>query len=153
MSNLTEVQRTNRKISEARFHEATFNRNVWSIIPEFGTTKEDILRPEYWAHISIKLKPMDKIEVVFEDMSQYIELMVVDSGRVWTKVVVISEKMLENVEQELPKELKQFEVKWQGPHNKYVVVRLKDNEILKKEISSKEEATLWLQNYRKTLAA
>lgn len=147
------VKKGMRKITEARFQEAEYTRKTWSIIAEHGTTKEEILAPEYLCNLYMKLRPMDKIEITAEDLSFYMVVMVIESGRGWVRSVTLQYTDLDKNTQEMPEEVAKYKIEWKGPHFKFCAIRLSDKEIIRKEFTTKDEAEKWLDQYRRALAA
>jgi hypothetical protein len=56
-----------------------------ALIP-IGVTLEQILKPAFWAHHAVKLKPMDEIRARAEDGTWLAYLVVLDCSRTWAKV-------------------------------------------------------------------
>ncbi len=139
-----------RKIHPSRFKVADGARNVWVIVPEEGTRFEDILDPSYWAHISGKLRPTDRIEVYAEDGAYFAELIVRTSGRLTAQVALLRKVDLDPADQASP--AVGHEVRWRGPHHKHAVVRMKDNQPIQTGFETKESALQWLSLNARTLA-
>lgn len=64
------------KLLQNRIKPAEFVRTVWGAQPEPGTTLEEMLLPEYWAHVAKTIKPGDRIDVTAADGSWFAELFV-----------------------------------------------------------------------------
>lgn len=131
--------------SQQRINLVEYRRQHWLATPEAGTTKENILDPAYWAHVSGRMKPMDLIDVLIEDGSAFYQLMVTSANRIEARVLVLFEKNLTEQEQ---KEFHEpagtlaslYEAKWQGPSEKWIVLRVKDKHKVRTGFGSKEEA-------------
>lgn len=136
-----------------KFNSAEFRRNEWFAAPEAGTTLEQILDPDFWSHVSGRVKPLDIIEVLPEDASFYARLMVTSCSRIHAKVVVLYHKSLVDagVAEPTPDDAGQYEVKWLGPSGKFGVLRTKDKHTVKSGFSTKPEAEIYLQDYVKAL--
>lgn len=135
------------QLTPNRFNLAEHQRNIFDVIPEKDTPFDALLTDKYWAHVSAKLKPGDRIEVRAEDGSYYAELLVLDAGRLYAKIAVLLHVELEPVEvKEGGLTAEGYEVKWCGPKLKWCVLRGQDR--LKGEMS-KSEAVLWMQNHAK----
>ncbi len=149
-----EVQ--NIQINGTRVKPAEYQRTVWAVTVEQGVLRETLKQPGFWAHVAREMKPYDKIEVRCDDGSFFGELLVLDVGRAWVKVRELSFISLTNadVSQTQAQELEEtHEVKWKGPHNKWCVIRKGDNELLKKECQSQDEAVFWLKEHLKAVDA
>src|SRR5690349_16586133 len=90
------VQEKKYHLKEARFKRAENERTIWTATVEAGIPFEDVLKPEFWAHIASKMyNPPhrtgwgDRIEVYPDDMTYYAELFVHDAGPNWAKVSVL----------------------------------------------------------------
>lgn len=137
-----------------RFTVAEYDRVVWSVVPEEGTAFKDILRPEYWSHVSAKMQPWAKIEVRPEDGSYYAELIVRQAGRSWAKVAPLYYVQLDENAVSPDMDVEEgHQVVWKGPQRKWTVIRLKDKSYLMQGMASKEDAVLWRKNYLQGLAA
>ncbi len=139
------------QLATNRIQFAEQMRNIWYVTPEVNTPFEALLDPKYWAHVSAKFRPRDRIEVDAEDGSYFAELLVVDAGRLFAKVVVLRKHELVPVEiQDLSPD---FEVKWAGPHAKWRVVRKKDRGSLKDGFENRQDAEMYLASHLKAIAA
>ena len=128
------------------------NQN-WTLTVEQNTTLDDVLKPEFLANVANRLHPYDRIRVRIDTGEWYAELLVVQCGRVWAKIVPLFtidlvEKMDEEVEGEA---FDQFIIQFRGPHLKFCVVRKIDKEPIKDKLDSKVEAQQWLANYTRAL--
>ena len=80
---MTEDQNPRPKVEkvllENRFGLAETKRNQWfATVPE-GVTPEDLLRPDYWAHVARSLRPYDEIIVANDNCEWRIVLLVEDA--------------------------------------------------------------------------
>jgi len=119
-----------------------------------GTPFEDLLKPEYWAHVAQKLRPHTLIKVVPEDGSYWAELLVLSCDRLWAKVFVLRHHDLTAVVEDseaTASRLAEFDIQWKGPVKKHVVIRKSDSTAVADGIQTKGEAQLWLDNHLKTL--
>jgi hypothetical protein len=60
-------------------HMAEYSRSHYFVLAPFGVTIDDLMRPPFWAHHTLRLKQLDIVEVVAEDGSFDVELRVVDA--------------------------------------------------------------------------
>lgn len=120
-----------------------------------GTPFEDLLKPDYWAHVAQKLRPHTLIKVIPEDGSYWAELLVLSCDRLWAKVFVLRHMDLTEVAEDpaaLASRMSEFDILWKGPVKKHVVVRKSDSTIVAEEIQTKGEAKIWLEGHLKTIA-
>lgn len=70
------------------FHET---RNMdWSVVIPRGTTKEMSVLSALWSVVSDQFHAFDRINCIWEDRSAYAELLVLDAGRGYANVVLLS---------------------------------------------------------------
>jgi hypothetical protein len=135
------------QLASNRLHFAENRRNVFCVTPEHGTPYDAILKDDYWAHVSAKMKPGDRIEVLAEDGSYFAELLVQDAGRLYAKVASLRHVKLDAVEvKEGGLVMEGYEVAWKGPQLKWCVLRGKDR---LKEGMDKATAIHWMQSHAK----
>jgi hypothetical protein len=142
------------QLQAAQFQPAEFARQVYQAVPSHGTTIDDMLKPEYWAHIATKLRPTYRIEVNAEDGSFFAELIVRDAGRTWAKVALLRHKTFDDGadilgESPAPDYVINFRV---GP-TKWRVQRKSDGEVLRSGFISKPEAEAWAKTHTQAMAA
>lgn len=134
-----------------RVKSAEYVRNIFCATPEIGTKYEDVLKPEYWTHVSATLHPTDRIEVLAEDGAWFAELFVVSCGKNWAKVCQLRfVELSESKPDEAP--AAKFKVIWRGQVHKHAVLRVSDNEVIKGEFPTAAEAKKWLEQYEAEIA-
>lgn len=108
-------------------------RQVHHAEPAYDDTKEDLLRREYWVHFAPKLRPGDKLEMLWQGGTQYAEAIVIDADKHGASIdfVIDPLKLQASVI-----ESENFEVKWSGPHSKWRVVRISDGEVMQDRFES-----------------
>lgn len=134
-----------RQLEGARMKECEFERTVYVVTAHEHTDPEDLLEPEYWTHVAEKFKPFDKIEARADDGSWYAELIVLETSRRWTRMHLLQKADLTTKDVSLTQsKLQEFAVDWKGPHRKFCVIRLSDQEILHDAEQTKAGAHSWL---------
>lgn len=141
-------------LRERSLRPAEQDRVVYRAYPDTGTAYEDLLNPAYWAHTARTLKRFDRIEVVPEDESYYIELLVI---RVIPGGVIVKE-LSKTVFDEPAMEddaLGDIEIKYSGPLARYRVTRKSDGIVLAEGamVETRQMAEEFVVNYRKAMAA
>lgn len=139
------------QLATDRIQLAQHMRNIWYVTPEYGTPVEALLEPQFWAHVSAKMKPRDRIEVDAEDGSYFVELRVEDAGRLFAKVVVLRRVDLSPTE--AAEQSTDYKVMWAGPHAKWRIVRAVDKGLVKDGLESRQAAELYLASHVKAMAA
>lgn len=133
------------QLASNRLHFAENRRNIFTVTPEAGTPYEAVLKEGYWAHVSAKLRPTDRIEVLAEDGSYFAELIVLDAGRLYAKVAELRKVSLDPIEvKESDLTVDGLEAKWRGPQLKWCVMRGKD---CLKDGMDKATAVHWMKNH------
>lgn len=132
---------------------AEYKYNEWAADPEQGTTLEDMLDPSYWAHSARNLKSRDKIIVWEESGAFYAELLVIDAGANWAKVEQLEYKELHDRADSRAVHIDNHEVKWNGPHDKWVVIRDSDRAKLVSKQPTRKAAMTWLEDHVRSMAA
>lgn len=146
-----------RKILAGAMKTAPVSRPHYRIvITDLDTTPEDVLHPQYWAHVAETFTRdtwgFAIIELIWEDGSKYMEVMVVSSGQNFAKVKELRFIDLSGQEEdgEYTEQNPDFEVKHRGGA-KWSVIRKADNEVLIDKLSSKIEADKWLDDHLKAM--
>lgn len=140
------------QLSPDRFHEADFRRVVWGSYVEPNTTLEQLLKPEFWAHIAGKLKQYDQIEVKWDDGSHYATFLVIDAGPSWAQVFKLTFVDLGGKNIPAAPEFP-FEVKWGGGHHKFRIIRKADQAVIQSGLATKDIAEQAMKEYAKTVQA
>ncbi len=142
-------------LKEDRFKLAEQERNVWAVVPTHGTPFEALADSAYWSHCARKLAIGDLIEVRAEDATYYGELLVMDVGPQWARVQAINFVQLAEAEEEVGAASVHhgLRAKWNGPHDKFVVIRDSDKTILRTGFTKKDEANAWIAGHAKSMAA
>lgn len=142
------------QLAVSRCKQAEYERRVWDVVPEANTPFEALIEPQYWAHVSAKMRPWDHIEVRSEDGSYFAELLVQDAGRLFAKVAVLRKHDLRAIDVgEADAVSTGHEIKHAGPYAKWRVIRLADKSMLKDKFETKGAAQSWLAEHLKGLAA
>ena len=133
------------------------------ITVESGTTREQIVHPDFWGHVAARLRPYAKIEVRCDDGSFYAELLVLAAERTFAMVRVLHWHDLTTADvaktqaasvavQRFEEHLKAYEVRWRGPHLMWSVIRKHDNAALREKEKTKQAAQTWLDEYLRVTA-
>lgn len=120
-------------------------RNQWHAKPEYGTPPEALRDPKYWAHVSSHMRRGDVVTALAEDNSYYLELLVLDVGKLFAKVCELRCKMIEPSQMLNVVVPVGFEIKFRGPR-KWSVLRGDD---VLAEGMDKQAAEKWLTDHTK----
>ena len=144
------TEKRNMQINPSRVKLAHYDRQEWVVNAEITHNREDLLKPEYWAHIAQQLNPYDHIEVRSEDGTWMAELIVVQADRTWAKVV--EKGFYEFITADaIPDGASNYKVEWKGPQHRFCVIRVSDSAMLHKDCRTKQEAEDWLRDHEKTV--
>lgn len=126
------------------------NPGHWICVPA-GVTIEDVLQPAFWANVARKLKPFNTIEVHWDDAGQFAEVYCVSAGRNWASVSLLRHVKLDRAV--LPQQASQYQITFNGPVDRFRIMRLTDNAVIRAGFQSELEARQWLEQYLRNLSA
>ena len=126
--------------------ESTYARTIWQVKPEIAAKIEDLLDPDYWAHVANSLRAGDRIEAVPEDRHYFAEFFVLAASTNWAKLVLLREVTL--IKDNDKSVTGEFSVAFAGAH-KWRITRGK--EVLKHGFDDKDSAAKWLADNLKEL--
>jgi len=147
---MTEENKTAvKKLGASGLKNAEFERIVWTCKPSNDVEIKDLLEPAFWANVAAKLRIGHQIEAVPPDQSFFVRLLVVGCDRLWAKVIVLQKVQIhkDRVSESPSKKKEDFVVKFNGPKDKWVVLRGTDKLVKGKD--SREEADAWLADHKK----
>lgn len=145
------------KLDPHRIGMAEHKFNVFAVTVEPGITKADVLRTDFWAHVSKQLRVSDKIILTVDDGSIYGELLVIASDRLWAKMhilqwVNLQTRDVSETQAAGPSPEDNYLIEWKGNVKKHVVIRKSDQAILHEGDQTKAEAAAWLAGHLKVTA-
>lgn len=122
-----------------------------------GLTKADVMKPEFWRHVSNQLEFHTEIWASFEDGSHLLWLIVLDSGPTWAKVHLIEDialgaEELKEIDQIREDEESRFKVVYKGPSVRYCVLDTVTNELIFKNGKNEIDAQKKVEELLKRLA-
>ncbi|MGD9540812.1 hypothetical protein [Methylocystis sp.] len=123
-----------------RFQTAETQRNVWFATVETNIQAEDVLKPDFWRHLSGQIQPYDVIEVGVDSCEWRLELLVCDVWHQGCRVVELGRIEMGGQEVEDQSAGDDMRARWRGPVNKWCVVRIADGVVLKGGIGNKTTA-------------
>jgi hypothetical protein len=133
------------QLAPNRIHLSSFKRNEFRIEPEKGTPIDEVLKERYWAHVSVKLKRGDRIEVHAEDDSYFAELLVLDAGKLYAKVKLLSFTELYGKLEAAQVKAGDYWIDWRGPKDRWC--GLCRNDVLATNMTQ-DAAVSWLNERR-----
>lgn len=138
-------------LSAGRMRPTEAMRQTYSVLVETGTPRDAILKPEFWAHVAAKLRPMDHIEVMDDAGTWLAVLMVRSTGRTEALVALLwSAELAAPAAVDLPAE---YTAEYKGLKAKWVVIRRADKTVIRDGMGSREEAESYIRSHVKAMAA
>lgn len=126
-------------------------RQDWVVNAEEGTTPQEVMAPEYWAHMASQLQQFDHVEVRMETGEWIAQLVVVSTGRNWAQMHLAG--LIELEKRNEAAVAAKHRVDWKGPQKKFSVIRSADQVAIQDGFASRVEADRWLANYERTTSA
>lgn len=141
------AERKVRQIDAQRFASLEYGREAWLATAFDSTTPQDLLEPSYWAHVSMKLRPRAHVEAWANDGTWMAEYVVLDCGRNWAKLHLLSVHHLTtgDVSASQADVMSPYEISFRGPHSKWSVIRKSDRAVMHEGSETMMDATEWLQ--------
>ena len=115
-----------------------------------GTTIDDVMKEDFWAHTAKQFKPFDRVEVRCVDGSWMAELIVLACGFNWAKMYKASFYEFDSkVEFDADGPVV---IEFAGPVHRWRIKRKSDNEVLEKGFTSRDDAASWWEKNGKMAA-
>jgi len=131
-------------ITASRFGLADEYRNVWRVTCDMDTKPEHALEQGYWAHVSMNLRPGDRIVVVPDNFAWELHLRVIGAGRLYAHVIKLEFYQLTPATP--PEKLPSiYTIGFAGAHHKWRVVR--EGQPLKDGFETEALARRWAANH------
>lgn len=141
------------KLNNSAFALSEHAFNQYSAKPEAGVSMEDILEPSYWAHVAVKLKPLDIIHVNAMDGSYYALLQVRSASRIEAVCEVLMHREFKPLTRLAQSEGKEYFARFSSPAAGWQVLRASDKQVIKEGFDNERAALQWLDGHLKALAA
>lgn len=135
-----------------RFKGAEFVRTHYVCTAHEGTRPEDLLEPEYWAHVSEQMRPRTRVEAWANDGTWMLELVVLEAGRAWARLQVVAgphQFTTADVAQTQAEMMSPYAIEYRGPHCKWSVIRKSDRQVLHEQEETRDGASGWLREHMK----
>lgn len=110
----------------------------WVVNAPMGATQEDVLKPEFLAHFAFKLTIRDEIRIFAYDGSWMLVTIVVDCGKTWARLVVLSKYDLAAPTDVVAST--KYDIDYKGPTDQFCIIRASDRSVIKKGIKSMDKA-------------
>lgn len=118
-----------------------------------GTTVEDVLRPEFWAHKAAEMQVYDRVDVRLETGEWFLEMLVLRVGRNYAQVHLLHRHDLVPIDHGAITASDRYEAKFKGPQKKWCAIRRADNAVLQDGFEDRASTQVWINNYERTTGA
>lgn len=151
---LEEVQKEKRilMLAPARHQLFQHTNNRHFVTAEEGTVIEDVLKPEFLAHVAAKFRMYDEVTVVTDDGAFWARLLVMQAGSTWVRTRLLESIDLKGEATPVAADpMNPYEVAFKGPVRKWVCFRKSDGHTVTEGMASRNEAERFMSDYlRKT---
>lgn len=124
------------------FKLSSYAINAWVVIAPHGTTKDDVLKYEFWAHVFGKLQRHDMITIISDDESFEMDVRVTSVGAFGpgaeVRVIRMWSRGDKTITSDTPS-VNEFELSF-TPSTQWRIVNKESKTVLKSGFPSKEEA-------------
>ena len=124
--------------------------NRWRVTITNDTSNQDVVKPVFWGHIAKMLRSGDVIEVLSDDQTRFMELLVLYSRRTEACVAVLREQNIKAAAK-IDEIVSDYQIVFRGQRFKYGVMRGKD--VVKDGFETEDLAKEHLSVHLKNLAA
>lgn len=141
-----------RRADPERLGEAQHSRRVFWYPALAGTTVDDLLTPPYWSLLASKLKPLDRIECVDDDMTYFAEFIVLDSTGEGVRLALMRFGELQGTgpRDAMPRNKTGVHALYKGPHLRWCAFR--GEALLKDKFESERDCLQWIAGHAKAAA-
>ena len=133
-----------KNLLQNRIRLAEYDRLIYSVTPEPGVPIEEILKPEYWAHVAKQFQPGTRLEVTPEDRSWFAELYVRSNTNNSVSVAVLRHIKFDSAPKPAADNGEPYEIKHRGGAG-WSVIRKSDKVPVFEKGQSKLDAERWVE--------
>lgn len=128
-----------------RFRGIEYMREHYLCTAHANTRPEDLLKPEYWAHVATLMRPRARIEAWADDGTWMAEYVVLEAGRNWARLFMLEKHFLTTADVAMTQAdaLSPYEIAHRGPHSKWSVIRKVDREVVHEGEETPDGAAAW----------
>lgn len=146
------------QVTPERMQLAEYTTAQFTAIIHSSVEPDDLLPVAYWSHVAEMLKQNMTIIATTEDMKWRAEMVVVDAGKNWAKVVFLTtedgKRLITKLGGLQPQKIVMLPghtVNYAGIFDKWRVVRDADGQILSRNHATEGDAYGWLAEYAKSI--
>lgn len=128
--------------------QAEFTRNTWSITVPPRVPFQSVMAPEFWTHVTRRIKQYDHIEIRAQDNAWWAHLMVAKVEDLAAHMWVLNHAALsiQTMEAAAP-DAKDYVVRHGGPNHQWRIIRLSDKAVIHHGEPTEEDAKKWLADF------
>ena len=143
------INRVVQPMAEGDFSEKQFKQLEYVGYAKAGTTIEDMLKREYWAHVAAKLRPMTRLIIMTEDRRLYVEFIAFAVGSNWAEVRQFGKEINVDKVSARGSVADDYEISDGGLVKEWQIVRKSDGRVIKGDgtLKNEDEARKWLGEY------
>ena len=131
------------QLTPGRLKPAEYVRSPFRVEPAAGAALEDVMAPDYFAHVASKLRAGDRLEIMPECMSWYAEALVVDATRLSARIAILTGPLELDVGERVLAD-DGYEARWISPALRFGVFRRSDEHLMIKNLETKADAEKWI---------
>lgn len=144
---MTETTKRPVRIMEGELQTAEYARSHFVLTAPPGSTPEDFLEAETFAHVAgRKVKANDILEVWAEDRTWRAEIVIVECREMVVQAALLQRNDFQPV---TGKEYEAFDPQYAGPTARWRVLRKSDRAVMVDKLESKSAAFAWIEQNAK----
>ena len=143
------VEKVITPLLDRHFSQREIKQNEWFATIPKQSSLDDIMVPKFWAYIAAKLQPGSKIVAMAEDLSFYVELIVIARGNNWAEVLPLHKPVQPGKNVLHKNAASEYVIEYGGLIAEWQVVRKADGKVVKGDgtLKTEDQAKEWLRNY------
>lgn len=130
---------TDKRILANRVVLAEMVRQEWFATCPDHMTPEDVLQPEFWAHVASRFRPYDEVIVGNDACGWRISLVVADVWSAGVRMIELSRVELAGALEKSTEEANGLRIMWRGPNAKWSILDAA-GQVLQSGFANKEDA-------------
>ena len=130
------------KILDARVKPQDFVRTWWCAVVEAGVTREEVLKTDFWAYVSMKFKRGERVEITTDDEKWMGEYRIMDCDRTFAKLKELHYWDF-STKGKISSKL-DFEHYWGGQYGLHGIRRISDGAMMVNKLNTEKDALAWL---------
>ncbi|CAJ0854104.1 hypothetical protein AMST5_00708 [freshwater sediment metagenome] len=130
---------TDKRILANRVALAEMVRQQWFVTCPDHMTPDDVLQPEFWAHVASRFRPYDEVTVGNDACAWRLHLCVADVWSAGVRMIELSRAELAGALEKSTEEANGLKIQWRGPNARWSVLDAA-GQVLQSGFAKKEDA-------------